>query len=231
MRSTARRSAGGSRRCACALVHAPAIAHRTRAAVRQHAIDDDLADADAGALERGDAVAGFRERELFRQRHPDERGPSRIAQPRRRLARLRREGRDQPIGRLGPPDARELLANEPVLLLQRVEHLGDRRHRFRRRQQAQRVAGRRGVDDDQVVGTVPARRAGRSRASPSARRRRESTDRAARRRPRDRARCRARGSRRAAAGAPAASARTRAARRARRRRAPRRIRLGVAATA
>ena len=78
--------------------------------------------------------------------------PPRIAQPRRGLARLLRQHRNQPIGRFGTADARELLANQPMLVLQLAEHLGHRRDGFRRGQQPQRVAGRRGVDDDQVVG-------------------------------------------------------------------------------
>ena len=40
----------------------------------------------------------------------------RIAQARRGLARLLGEQRDQAIGRLRPADARELLANQPMLL-------------------------------------------------------------------------------------------------------------------
>ena len=135
------------------LVRAPAFAEGTRAAVGQHAIDDDLAHLNPGALERREAIAGLRKRERLRQREPDERCPGRIAQPLRRLARLPGEDRDQSIGRLGTADARELLPNETVLLLEIPEDVGHRGHRFRRRQQPQRVAGRRGVDNDEVIGT------------------------------------------------------------------------------
>ena len=141
------------RRDRLALLCPAAIADRARAAGRQHTVDEDLAHPDAGALERRDAVAGFRERQLLGQGHPHERGPRRIAQALRGLARLIGERRDQPIGRLRPPDAGELLADEAVLLLQLAEDLGHRRDGLRRREQPQRVAGRRGVDDDEIVGT------------------------------------------------------------------------------
>ena len=75
----------------------------------------------------------------------------RIAQPRACLVRLLGERGNQAIGRLRPADARKVLADDPVLALERIEHLGDRRHCVRRGEQPKGVAGRRRVDDHYVV--------------------------------------------------------------------------------
>ena len=88
----------------------------------------------AALLERADAVLAFRQRHRLRQRHPAECRLPPIAEPLRRVARLRGEHRDQSIGGFDAPDARELIPDDPVLLLQRVEDLCDGRDRIRRRE-------------------------------------------------------------------------------------------------
>ncbi len=118
------------------LVDAPPIAHRTRAAVRQHAIDDDLADGMPARVQRAmpspvsatDSSSGS-----VTQMKASARG-SRSA--RADVARLRGEQRDQPIGRFGPPDARELLPNQAVLVAE-----ARRARRQRRRLSPARPAG------------------------------------------------------------------------------------------
>ena len=75
---------------------------------------------------------------------------SRIAKPRRHVARVIGKQLDEPVGRLRPADPRELIANHPMFLVQRVEHARHRADCFRRGQQAQRMTRRRGVDDNQV---------------------------------------------------------------------------------
>ena len=132
-------------------VHAPAIAHRTGAAVGQHAIDDDLADGNAGAREPRDGVARLEHGQILGQRHPDTPRPRAIAQAPADVARLSGEHGDQPIGRLRTPHSSELLTNETVLALKRAEHVGDDGNGIGRRQQAQRVARGSGIDDDHIV--------------------------------------------------------------------------------
>ena len=80
-----------------------------------------------------------------------ERGTPRIAKERCRIARLPGEQLDQPIGRLRAADARELIADQAMLLVQRVEHVGQGSDGFRRGKQPHRVPGRRRVDDHLVV--------------------------------------------------------------------------------
>ena len=132
-------------------VHAPAITHRTRAPGRQHAIDDDLADGNAVARERVDAVAALRHGQFLGQRHPDERRLRTIAQALADVARLIGEHGDQLIGRLRASYASELLTNETVLVLKRAEDVSDGGNGIGRRQQAQRMARGSRVDDDQIV--------------------------------------------------------------------------------
>jgi len=128
-----------------------AIADGTRRPHGDCPVDYQAADANAGTLERADAIVGFGNRHFLRQRHPVECHAPRIAQQRRGLARLLREQIDQTVGRLGAADARELIANEAVFFVQRVQSVRQRRDRLRGGQQAQGVARRRGVDDDFVV--------------------------------------------------------------------------------
>ena len=75
-----------------------------------------------------------------------------IAQPLRGVTCLRRQQCDQPVrGLRSRRDARQPIANQPMLRLQRVEHAGNDANGFRRGKQPQRVPGRRRVDDDEVV--------------------------------------------------------------------------------
>src|ERR1700675_3157339 len=55
------------------------------------------------------------------------------------------------IGRLGTADAGELVTNEAMLFVQRVEGVRKRGNGLRGGQQTEGVAGRGGVDDDFVV--------------------------------------------------------------------------------
>ena len=66
--------------------------------------------------------------------------------------RLLRDGRNQPIRDVLPVHARELLANDPVFALQRVEHCRHARDDIGRSQEPQRMTCRGGIDDDQIVG-------------------------------------------------------------------------------
>src|SRR5438132_2532657 len=88
-----------------AIDHAPfagpaSIADRTRWTGGSGPIDDHAADANAGPLERPDPVLRFRQRHLFRQRHPVESDVPSIAQQRRQVTRLAGDELDQTIGRL-----------------------------------------------------------------------------------------------------------------------------------
>ncbi len=98
-----------------------------------------------------DRVLALRQRHLLGQRDPVKRGLASIAQARRDFVRLLRQQRNQTVGRLRPPDPCELLANHAMILLQQIENLCHRRDRLRRRQQPQRVPGRRSVDDNDSV--------------------------------------------------------------------------------
>jgi len=131
-----------------------AIADGTPRPPGHGAVDNHAADANTGTLERADAVFSFGKRHFLRQRHPVERHTPRIAQQRGGVARLLRQQIDETIGRFGTADARELIANEAMFFVQRVEGVRKRGDRLRGSQQAQGVARRGGVDDDFVVFVV-----------------------------------------------------------------------------
>ena len=134
-----------------ALGPAATIADRTRRAIRQHPVDDHVGDADAGAAKRPQTVFAFGDRQQFRKQHPAECRAERILEQRTSLLRLSGQERNQAIGRVRTSDARELLADQTVLALQPLEHVGDRGDGGGGGEQAQRVSGRRRVDDDQMV--------------------------------------------------------------------------------
>ena len=101
------------------------------------------------------------ERAQARRRFPRRRAP-RAASPSESCARgdraaarasppPRARARDQPVGGIGPADARELLALRCGARAEARRARDQRLHRLRRGEQPERVTGRRGVDDDEVV--------------------------------------------------------------------------------
>ncbi len=73
------------------------------------------------------------------------------------VARLPGDQRDEAVCRLGPAAPCELAADDAMFLLEVVQDLSNRGDGLRRREQTQRVTGRRGIDDDFVVrGNAPA---------------------------------------------------------------------------
>lgn len=75
----------------------------------------------------------------------------RVAQQCAGFLRLLRQKVDEAIGGLRPSNTCELLANEPMVLLQVVEHGRDNANGFRGGQQPQRVPDRGRVDDHQII--------------------------------------------------------------------------------
>ena len=130
---------------------AATIADRTRRTIRQDTVDDHVGDADAGAAERPQAVFAFGDRQQLREQHPAKCRAVGILEQRARLLRLPGQERNQAIGRFRTSDARQLLANQTMLALQPLERVGDRGDGVGRGEQAQRVSGRRRIDDDEVV--------------------------------------------------------------------------------
>jgi hypothetical protein len=110
-----------------------------------------LSHGNTGRVESCEPVLAFGKREFFRQHHPVKRGSLRIPEQCAGVTRLPREKLDQPISGFWPADASELLPDDAVLALQRIEDGRDRPDRVGRRQQAQRVTRRGGVDNDPIV--------------------------------------------------------------------------------
>jgi hypothetical protein len=84
------------------------------------------------------------------------RGPRGIPEQRTRVVRLPREERDQAIGRFRRGNAGELLPDDAVFALERIENHRDAVDRGGRSEETQGVTGRRGVDDHPVVPTAGA---------------------------------------------------------------------------
>jgi hypothetical protein len=106
----------------CPFGSSPTVTDGTRRAVGQDPIDNDLRDRDVRCRERGQAVAALCERERLGEQDPVKGRPSEISEQVAGLGGVVGEQLDQPIGCLGPGDARELSPDCPMLTLQRVEH-------------------------------------------------------------------------------------------------------------